>query len=65
MRVVAELDLVPFAHGGSATSLAREIDMVIGVSGGSVAAAHLAWHGVGGHLYDFERDLCGWIFRGN
>jgi NTE family protein len=55
--VVGELDKLPFVWRGRTTTLAREIDMVIGVSGGSVAAAHLAWHGVVGHLERFESDF--------
>jgi NTE family protein len=55
--VVSELDKLPFTWRGRTTTLAREIDMVIGVSGGSVAAAHLAWHGVAGHLERFDADF--------
>lgn len=55
--VIGELDRAAFPWGGRNTSLAREIDMVIGVSGGSVAAAHLAQHGVGDHLRRFEQDF--------
>jgi NTE family protein len=55
--VIGELDHATFLWAGRNTSLAREIDMVIGVSGGSVAAAHLAQHGVGDHLQRFEQDF--------
>jgi NTE family protein len=55
--VVGELDALPFVWRGRPTTLAREIDMVIGVSGGSIAAAHLAWHGVAGHLERFDEDF--------
>lgn len=55
--VIGELDKLPFTWGGRTTTLAREIDMVIGVSGGSVAAAHLAWHGVASHLQRFDSDF--------
>jgi predicted acylesterase/phospholipase RssA len=48
--VLSELDAVPFVRRGHETTLAREIDMVTGVSGGSVAAAHLALHGAREHL---------------
>jgi NTE family protein len=55
--VIGELDAAPFAWRGRKTTLAREIDMVIGVSGGSVAAAHMALHGVGDHLQRFPGDF--------
>jgi NTE family protein len=55
--VISELDHFTFPWAGRTTSLAREIDMVIGVSGGSVAAAHLAQRGVGDHLQRFEQDF--------
>lgn len=55
--VVAELDRVTVEVEGRRSTLAREIDMVTGVSGGSVTAAHLALHGVAGHLSRFERDF--------
>ncbi|MDX2220722.1 MAG: patatin-like phospholipase family protein [Burkholderiales bacterium] len=55
--VVAELDAEPFCWDGRSTSLAQEIDMVTGISGGSIAATHLVLHGVNGHLDRFERDF--------
>jgi NTE family protein len=55
--VIAELDATPFSWRGRETTLAREIDLVIGVSGGSVAAAHMALHGVGDHLSRFPADF--------
>ena len=61
--VVGELDSLPYAWQGRTTTLAREIDMVIGVSGGSVAAAHLAWHGTAGHLERFHEDFLAQDFQ--
>ncbi len=55
--VVRELDAIPVQANGRQSTLAREIDMVTGVSGGSVAAAHLAMYGVSGHLARFESDF--------
>lgn len=55
--VLAELDARRFAWQGRDTSLAREVDMVAGVSGGSVAAAHLALHGLEAHLARFPGDF--------
>jgi NTE family protein len=55
--VISELDGHSFSWRGRQTSLAREIDMVIGVSGGSVAAAHMALHGVPDHLTRFPADF--------
>jgi NTE family protein len=49
---------------GRETTLAREIDMVTGVSGGSVAAAHLALHGVREHLARFPADFLEVDFQG-
>jgi NTE family protein len=43
--VLAELQAASFVWQGRSTNLAQEIDVVTGVSGGSVAAAHLALHG--------------------
>jgi NTE family protein len=55
--VLSELDAVPFVWGGQETTLTREVDMVTGVSGGSVAAAHLALHGAREHLTRFPADF--------
>jgi NTE family protein len=55
--VLSELDAAPFVWRGRETTLAREIDMVTGVSGGSVAAAHLALHGAREHLARFPADF--------
>jgi NTE family protein len=55
--VVSELEKLPFAWGGRQTSLAREVDVVTGVSGGAVAAAHMALHGLSGHLELFPREF--------
>ncbi len=55
--VLSELDAAPFVWRGRETSLAREVDMVTGVSGGSVAAAHLALHGAREHLARFPVDF--------
>ena len=55
--VLSELDAAPFPGRGQATTLAREIDMVTGVSGGSLAAAHLALHGAHEHLSRFPSDF--------
>jgi|APFre7841882724_1041349.scaffolds.fasta_scaffold02628_4 NTE family protein len=54
---LAELDARAFAWQGRKTSLAHEIDMVAGVSGGSVAAAHFALHGLRAHLARFPDDF--------
>lgn len=61
--VVDEIDNLPYVWRGRTTTLAREIDMVIGVSGGSVAAAHLAWHGASGHLKRFHADFLAQDFQ--
>lgn len=55
--VIAELDKMGFAWGGRETTLAREIDVVTGVSGGAVAAAHLALYGLPEHLESFPDDF--------
>ena len=62
--VLSELDAVPFMWRGRETTLAREIDMVTGVSGGSVAAAHLALHGTREHLARFAADFLDLDFQG-
>lgn len=54
---LAELDRRRFAWDGRDTSLAGEIDMVTGVSGGSVAAAHFALNGLATHLARFSTDF--------
>ena len=59
-----ELDQHPFEWNGRDTTLAQEVDMVAGVSGGSVAAAHLAVHGVAGHLQRFPADFLDTDFQG-
>ncbi len=62
--VLSELDTARFTWRGHETTLAREIDMVTGVSGGSVAAAHLALHGVADHLLRFPADFLELDFQG-
>lgn len=62
--VLSELDAAPFTWRGHDTTLAREIDMVTGVSGGSVAAAHLALHGARDHLTRFPADFLEVDFQG-
>jgi NTE family protein len=62
--VLSELDAAPFEWRGQPTTLAREIDMVTGVAGGSVAAAHLALHGVRDHLGRFASDFLELDFQG-
>ena len=62
--VLSELDAAPFMWRGQETTLAREIDMVTGVSGGSVAAAHLAMHGAREHLRRFPADFLDVDFQG-
>ncbi len=62
--VLSELDAAPFRWRGRETTLAREIDMVTGISGGSVAAAHLALHGAPEHLARFEADFLAVDFQG-
>jgi NTE family protein len=52
-----ELDAHTFVWDGRETTLAREVDMVAGVSGGSVAAAHFALHGLERHLQRFPADF--------
>jgi NTE family protein len=54
---ISELDRLTFPWAGQETSLAQQIDMVAGVSGGSVAASHLALHGVNDHLARFAADF--------
>ena len=54
---LAELDRRRFVWDGRDTSLAGEIDMVTGVSGGSVAAAHLVLNGLRAHLDRFGPDF--------
>jgi NTE family protein len=61
---LVELDQHPFAWNGRQTTLAQEIDMVAGVSGGSVAATHIAVHGVAGHLHRFPADFLDTDFQG-
>jgi NTE family protein len=62
--VLSALDAAPFAWEGRETTLAREVDMVTGVSGGSVAAAHLALHGAEVHLARFPADFLEVDFQG-
>jgi NTE family protein len=62
--VLSELDAAPFVWRGHETTLTREIDMVTGVSGGSVAAAHLALHGAREHLRRFSADFLELDFQG-
>lgn len=62
--VLSELDAAPFVWRGQETTLAREIDMVTGVSGGSVAAAHLALHGAREHLRRFPAEFLQVDFQG-
>jgi NTE family protein len=54
---LAALDRVPLYVDGRTTTLTREIDVVTGVSGGSIAAAHLALHGVPRFLEHFPADF--------
>jgi NTE family protein len=61
---IAELDAHPFVWNGRSTTLAQEVDMVAGVSGGSVAAAHIALHGVTAHLRRFPTDFLDVDFQG-
>jgi NTE family protein len=63
--LLSELDAMPFSWGGRQTTLAQEVDMVIGVSGGSVAATHLALHGVRNHLELFPGDFLERDFQGD
>jgi NTE family protein len=62
--VLSELEAAPFQWRGRETTLAQEIDMVTGVSGGSVAAAHLALHGTRDHLVRFPADFLEVDFQG-
>ncbi len=61
---LVELDAHAFEWNGRETTLAQEIDMVAGVSGGSVAAAHLAMHGTAEHLRRFPADFLDTDFQG-
>lgn len=61
---IAELDTHAFLWNGRSTTLAQEVDMVAGVSGGSVAAAHIALHGVTEHLQRFPADFLDVDFQG-
>jgi NTE family protein len=62
--VLAELHGESFVWRGKQTTLASEIDVVAGVSGGSVAAAHLALHGIDGSLRRFPADFLSTDFQG-
>lgn len=55
--VLAELGADPFVWQGRTTHLAHEIDVVTGVSGGSVAAAHLALHGPAESIRRLPREF--------
>jgi NTE family protein len=55
--VLAELRRETFLWRGQTTNLATEIDVVAGVSGGSVAAAHLALHGIDESLRRFPDEF--------
>lgn len=55
--VVSELENLPFELAGRPTTLANEIDVVTGVSGGAVAAAHLALFGLPEHLAKFPDEF--------
>jgi NTE family protein len=55
--VLVELDRVPLQVNGRSTTLAREIDVVTGVSGGSIAAAYLALHGTPRFLNRFGSEF--------
>jgi NTE family protein len=61
---LAEMDLHPFFWNGRRTTLAQEVDMVAGVSGGSVAAAHIALHGITAHLQRFPAEFLQVDFQG-
>lgn len=61
---LSEIEALAFEWEGVTTSLAREIDMVTGVSGGSVAAAHFALHGLQAHLERFPQDFLEVDFQG-
>ncbi|MCK7493458.1 MAG: hypothetical protein MZW92_20325 [Comamonadaceae bacterium] len=54
--MLSELMLHRSGGEGAETTLAQEIDMVTGVSGG-MAAAHLALHGVRDHLVRFPTEF--------
>lgn len=62
--VLAELSREAFLWHGRPTNLAAEIDVVAGVSGGSVAAAHLALHGVEESLRRFPEEFLAVDFQG-
>lgn len=55
--VLAELRHHTFVWHGRPTNLASEIDVVAGVSGGSVAAAHLALYGIDESLRRFPAEF--------
>jgi len=55
--VLTELQRETFLWQGRPTNLAAEIDVVAGVSGGSVAAAHLALHGIDESLRRFPDEF--------
>lgn len=61
--VLAELRRETFVWRGRPTDLATEIDVVAGVSGGSVAAAHLALHGIDESLRRFPQDFLALDFQ--
>jgi len=54
---LAELEKMSFRWRGRQTNLARELDVVTGVSGGAVAAAHLSLFGLPAHLEHFPADF--------
>lgn len=62
--VLAELRRETFLWHGRPTNLASEIDVVAGVSGGSVAAAHLALHGIDESLRRFPQEFLAVDFQG-
>lgn len=62
--VLQALEQQPFSWQGREISLLDEIDLISGVSGGSIAAAHYAAFGKKAFFRDFERDFLARDFQG-
>lgn len=62
--VLRELEATKFEWGGRKTNLLDAVDVIAGVSGGSIMAAHYAAFGAAG-LPDFQRDFLYGDFQKN
>jgi NTE family protein len=63
--VLGELRSETFLWHGKPTNLAAEIDVLAGVSGGSITAAHLALHGLDESLRRFPAEFLATDFQGS